>query len=112
TSRHYVNLGRELEQNFAELLSGRDAVFLCPTHPEPAPKHRTPVFRGFNFAYAGIFNVLRLPVTACAVRLGEHSGLPVGIQVGMQGVIDCRLFWGTMFILSGTAFTLLQAAIK
>ncbi|OQR71527.1 fatty-acid amide hydrolase 2-like [Tropilaelaps mercedesae] len=81
TSRRYVALGRELEQSFAKLLNDRNAIFLCPTHPEPAPKHRTPVFRGFNFAYAGIFNVLRLPVTACAVRLGEHSGLPVGIQV-------------------------------
>ncbi|XP_022656011.1 fatty-acid amide hydrolase 2-like isoform X2 [Varroa destructor] len=81
SSRRYVALGRELEQEFANLLNDRDAVFLCPTHPEPAPKHRTPVFRGFNFVYAGIFNVLRLPVTACAVRLGEHSELPVGIQV-------------------------------
>lgn len=68
-------------QRDLETLLGEDGVLLLPTHPEPAPYHMVPTFRAFNFAYTGVFNVLRLPATACPVRLGEKSGLPVGVQI-------------------------------
>ncbi|XP_065286035.1 fatty-acid amide hydrolase 2-A-like isoform X2 [Dermacentor albipictus] len=64
-----------------ESLLGSDGVLLLPTHPEPAPYHGVPTLRPFNFAYAGVFNVLGLPATACPVGLGARSRLPVGVQL-------------------------------
>ncbi|KAL1416352.1 hypothetical protein MTO96_028075 [Rhipicephalus appendiculatus] len=64
-----------------ESLLGSDGVLLLPTHPEPAPYHGVPTLRAFNFAYAGVFNVLGLPATACPVGLGARSRLPVGVQL-------------------------------
>ncbi|XP_049527807.1 fatty-acid amide hydrolase 2-A isoform X2 [Dermacentor silvarum] len=64
-----------------ESLLGNDGVLLLPTHPEPAPYHGVPTLRAFNFAYAGVFNVLGLPATACPVGLGARSRLPVGVQL-------------------------------
>ncbi|KAH9382601.1 hypothetical protein HPB48_015736 [Haemaphysalis longicornis] len=64
-----------------ECLLGAAGVLLLPTHPEPAPYHGVPTLRAFNFAYAGVFNVLGLPATACPVGLGCRSGLPVGVQL-------------------------------
>lgn len=79
-ARRFCQMATDLQQEMETLLSS-DGVLLLPTHPEPAPFHSIPTFRAFNFAYTGIFNVLRLPVTACPVRLTAGSGLPVGIQV-------------------------------
>lgn len=80
TSRRLCAKAEALRRDLETLL-GEDGVLLLPTHPEPAPYHSVPTFRAFNFAYAGVFNVLYLPATACPVGLGEKSGLPVGVQI-------------------------------
>ncbi|XP_064489893.1 fatty-acid amide hydrolase 2-A-like [Ornithodoros turicata] len=79
-ARRFCQMASDLQEQLQELL-GNDGVLLMPTHPEPAPYHSAPTFRAFNFAYTGVFNILRVPVTACPVRLGATTGLPVGIQV-------------------------------
>lgn len=59
---------------------GTDGVLLSASAPQPAPYHAAPLLRPFNFAYWGIFNVLRFP--AVQVPLGLNSeGIPLGIQV-------------------------------
>ena len=63
-----------------ETALGEDGVLLYPTHPTPAPYHLQPLFKGFNFAYTSIFNVLELPVTQVPLGLGTW-GVPVGVQV-------------------------------
>ena len=55
-------------------------VLLYPTHPKIAPYHSHPIFTPFNFAYTGLFNALRFPVTQCPVGL-SREGLPMGLQV-------------------------------
>ncbi|KAJ0174835.1 hypothetical protein K1T71_009943 [Dendrolimus kikuchii] len=65
-----------------DLLSKLDAnsVLLFPSAPLPAPYHYSAFLRPFNFAYWGIFNVLKFP--AAQVPLGLNGqGLPLGIQV-------------------------------
>ncbi|CAN7999436.1 unnamed protein product, partial [Ixodes hexagonus] len=80
TSRRLCAKADALQKDLETLL-GDDGVLILPTHPEPAPYHCVPTFRAFNFAYTGVFNVLRLPATACPVGLGGKSRLPVGVQV-------------------------------
>ena len=69
-----------LRQDIEQML-GDDGVFLYPTHPLPAPFHNQPLLLLFNFAFAGIFNVLGLPATAVPMGLAANEGVPVGIQV-------------------------------
>ncbi|XP_059057655.1 fatty-acid amide hydrolase 2-like [Achroia grisella] len=72
-------LTKELSEDLVARL-GERGVLLFPSAPAPAPYHAALMLRPFNFAYWGIFNVLRLP--AAQVPLGLNSdGLPIGIQV-------------------------------
>ncbi|XP_011875142.1 PREDICTED: fatty-acid amide hydrolase 2 [Vollenhovia emeryi] len=67
------------KQFLAEKL-GDDGVLFYPSAPCPASYHYSAYLRPYNFAYWGLFNVLRFPV--CQVPLGlDEQGLPVGIQV-------------------------------
>ncbi|XP_041925832.1 fatty-acid amide hydrolase 2-A-like [Alosa sapidissima] len=68
-----------LERHLEELL-GSDGVLLYPPYPCLASKHHHQLFRPFNFAYTGIFNVLGLPITQCPLGL-SREGLPLGVQV-------------------------------
>ncbi|XP_041925829.1 fatty-acid amide hydrolase 2-A-like [Alosa sapidissima] len=68
-----------LERRLEELL-GSDGVLLYPPNPWVAPKHHHQLFRPFNLAYTGIFNVLGLPITQCPLGL-SREGLPLGVQV-------------------------------
>ena len=79
-ARRFIDLGRRLEAEVLELL-GSDGVFLYPPHPLPAPRHGEPLTRPFRWVYTGIFNVLKLPVTAVPMGL-SRGGLPLGVQVG------------------------------
>ncbi|XP_048478566.1 fatty-acid amide hydrolase 2 isoform X2 [Plutella xylostella] len=73
------SLTRDMRRDLTELL-GTDGVLLFPSAPHPAPYHYSAFLRPFNFAYWGLFNVLRFPATQ--VPLGLNSqGLPLGIQV-------------------------------
>ncbi|KAK7077967.1 Fatty-acid amide hydrolase 2 [Halocaridina rubra] len=69
----------DLKSEIKELLS-EDGVLLFPSHPTPAPYHGQPLFRGLNFVYTAIINVLLFPSTQCPLGLGSE-GLPLGIQV-------------------------------
>ncbi|CAG2162722.1 unnamed protein product [Oppiella nova] len=75
----YVRLGRELKQEFKQLL-GNDGVFIYPTHPEAAPKHLSTILKLSNISYTMIFNALGVPVTTCPMGL-NRDGLPIGVQI-------------------------------
>ena len=64
-------------------------IIVCPTFPQPAPRHFRPVLRPFSFCYTGLFNALQLPSTACPVWLSQAylaQKLPLGVQlVGAWG---------------------------
>ncbi|MBX6365475.1 MAG: amidase, partial [Gemmatimonadetes bacterium] len=48
-----------------------------------APPHNAPLLRPFDFAFTGVLNVLRLPVTVAPVGFGEH-GLPLAVQIASR----------------------------
>jgi fatty acid amide hydrolase 2 len=78
-ARRFVEAGRALRTEVIARL-GSHGVLLYPSYPQPAPRHRRPLFPPFNWVYTAIFNVLELPVTQ--VPLGLNSdGLPLGVQV-------------------------------
>ncbi|MAF66983.1 MAG: amidase [Planctomycetes bacterium] len=68
-----------LRTELNELL-GSDGVLLFPSYADVAPRHRVPLLRPFQWLYAGLFNILELPVTQVPLGLGER-GLPLGVQV-------------------------------
>ncbi|KAM3959662.1 fatty-acid amide hydrolase 2-A isoform 2-T3 [Aphomia sociella] len=72
-------LTKELSEDLLGRL-GESGVLLFPSAAAVAPPHGALVLRPFNFAYWGIFNVLKLP--SAQVPLGlNRDGLPIGIQV-------------------------------
>ncbi|XP_048852278.1 fatty-acid amide hydrolase 2-A-like isoform X4 [Brienomyrus brachyistius] len=71
---------KEQLQNQLENLLGTDGILLYPSYPHVAPKKNLPLLTPFNFSYAGIFNILGLPVTQCPLGLNQE-GLPLGVQV-------------------------------
>ncbi|XP_037091608.1 fatty-acid amide hydrolase 2-like [Pollicipes pollicipes] len=79
SSRDFLRMCEALKAEFEATL-GDDGVLLYPSHPTPAPYHLQPLFKGFNFAYTSIFNVLELPVSQVPLGLGSW-GVPVGAQV-------------------------------
>jgi fatty acid amide hydrolase 2 len=68
----------ELKSNLNQMLA-QENILILPPHPRPAPKHRTPYFRPFDFAYTGIFNALGNPTSAGPVLW--KNNLPAAIQV-------------------------------
>ncbi|HEX9107009.1 MAG TPA: hypothetical protein VF832_07270, partial [Longimicrobiales bacterium] len=73
--------GRRLALSLEERLGGpQGAILLMPPHPRPAPPHRAPYLRPFDFAFTAAFNVMRLPATAVPMGLGTR-GLPLAVQV-------------------------------
>ncbi|XP_026290516.1 fatty-acid amide hydrolase 2-A [Frankliniella occidentalis] len=82
--QYLVEQSKQLQMQLTDML-GDDGVFLYPTHPTPAPFHNEPLIKPFNFAYAGIFNIMGFPATHIPLGLGSE-GLPIGIQaVGTYG---------------------------
>ncbi|XP_055945563.1 fatty-acid amide hydrolase 2-like [Argiope bruennichi] len=69
----YKSLHKKFEAIFEE-----DAIFLFPTHPEPAPHYLMTIPKFFNAGYTAIFNILGYPVTA--IPAGLSDGLPISIQ--------------------------------
>jgi len=78
-ARRFVEAGRALRAEVVQRL-GSHGVLLYPSYPEPAPRHRRPLFPPFNWVYTAIFNVLELPVTQVPLGLNA-DGLPLGVQV-------------------------------
>lgn len=78
-TRRFIEMGRRLQGEVADLL-GPSGVLLFPPHPLPAPRHGRSLLRPFRWVYTGIFNVLKLPVTAVPMGL-SREGLPLGVQV-------------------------------
>ena len=72
-------MAKELKEEVCNTL-GKNGVLLCPTMPEPAPKHNTTALKGTDVSLCGIFNVLGLPSTQVPVGFNSE-GLPIGIQV-------------------------------
>ncbi|CAB3230211.1 unnamed protein product [Arctia plantaginis] len=71
-------LTAELREELINLL-GSDGVLIFPSAPTPAPYHYSPLLKPYNFAYWGIFNVLKFP--AAQIPLGvSGGGLPLGVQ--------------------------------
>ncbi|KAH7977612.1 hypothetical protein HPB49_003041 [Dermacentor silvarum] len=62
------------DEDLRSLLS--NAIFVYPSHPEPAPFHYQPLLKPFNYAYTAIFNVLGYPTCQCPVGIS-----PLGVQV-------------------------------
>lgn len=67
---------------------GDDAVLLFPPYARSAPRHTATLRHPLDFAYAGIFNVLRLPATQVPTGF-DRRGLPVGVQVIGGPRMDC-----------------------
>ncbi|KAF8789477.1 Fatty-acid amide hydrolase 2 like protein [Argiope bruennichi] len=69
----YKSLHKKFEAIFEE-----DAIFLFPTHPEPAPHYLMTIPKFFNAGYTAIFNILGYPITA--IPAGLSDGLLISIQ--------------------------------
>ncbi len=78
-ARRFIDRGHQLQRELTALV-GPDGVLLFPPHPLPAPRHVRPLLSPFRWVYTGIFNVLKLPVTAVPMGL-SREGLPLGVQV-------------------------------
>lgn len=76
----FLSMAASLKTRLEALLGSGEAIFLYPSHPEPAPFHYQTMLKPFNFAYTAIFNVVGLPVTQCPVGLSS-MGTPLGVQV-------------------------------
>ncbi len=63
-----------------ETLLGEDGLLILPAHPRPAPRLNSTWQRPFDFAMAGLFNVLETPATAAPIYLSKN-GLPIGVQL-------------------------------
>ena len=59
---------------------GCNGVLLFPPYARSAPRHRGTLRHPLDFAYSGIFNVLRMPATQVPTGF-DRRGLPVGVQV-------------------------------
>ncbi len=59
---------------------GDDGLLILPVHPRPAPRLNSTWQRPFDFAMAGLFNVLETPATAAPIHLSKN-GLPIGVQL-------------------------------
>lgn len=57
-----------------------DAIFICPTYPQPAPFPQLISFQCDYGTYGGFANMLHLPSTNVPMGLNSN-GLPVGFQV-------------------------------
>lgn len=77
--KYILHATLELKKQMNELLGG-DGIFLFPSHPEVAPKHKTTLLKLDNTSYTAIFNMLYLPVTQCPLRLSK-DGIPLGCQI-------------------------------
>jgi fatty acid amide hydrolase 2 len=78
-SKEFVALGQKLKEEMHKLL-GEEGVFLYPTHPEAAPKHKTTLLKFVNTSYTAVFNILEVPITQCPLGFNK-DGLPLGVQV-------------------------------
>ncbi|KAH7977621.1 hypothetical protein HPB49_003050 [Dermacentor silvarum] len=65
-----------LRNRLDALLGASNALFVYPSHPEPAPFHYQPLLKPFNYAFTAIFNVLGYPTCQCPVGIS-----PLGVQV-------------------------------
>ncbi|XP_049516601.1 LOW QUALITY PROTEIN: fatty-acid amide hydrolase 2-A-like [Dermacentor silvarum] len=65
-----------LRDRLAALLGAGNAIFVYPSHPEPATFHYQPLLKPFNYAYTAISNVLGYPTCQCPVGIS-----PLGVQV-------------------------------
>ena len=64
-SAKLTKMREKLQAQFGEILGDSNAIFLFPTHPDPAPFHNQALAQPFNFVYTAIFNSLLLPATQC-----------------------------------------------
>nr|XP_042912734.1 fatty-acid amide hydrolase 2-like [Parasteatoda tepidariorum] len=85
-SGNYLRMLKDLRRELTELL-GDDGILLFPPHPTCAPHHNEPLFKPFNFAYTGLFNVLGFPVTQCPLGLGREN-LRIGVQIVVKPFND------------------------
>ncbi|MFO0592233.1 MAG: amidase [Polyangiaceae bacterium] len=78
-TKRFIAMGHRLREEVTGLI-GEHGVLLFPPHPLPAPLHNRPLLSPFRWVYTGIFNVLKLPVTAAPMGLGSE-GVPLGVQI-------------------------------
>jgi fatty acid amide hydrolase 2 len=69
---------RRLARKYRELL-GEDGILVSPAYPRGAPLHNKAVLRPFEFLYAAVFNVLRVPATIAPCGF-DADGLPLALQ--------------------------------
>uniref|UniRef100_A0A1A9UH12 Amidase domain-containing protein n=1 Tax=Glossina austeni TaxID=7395 RepID=A0A1A9UH12_GLOAU len=75
-----INKRNKLRTDVSNLL-GNDGVLIYPTHPTVAPYHIEPIFRPYDFSYAGIVNILGFPATSVPLGNLGSGGLPIGVQI-------------------------------
>lgn len=77
---HFREVLEQLKKEFYDMLKS-DGIFLYPSFPIVAPKHKTTIMRMFDgTAHFSIFNGLQVPVTQVPMGLNK-DGVPVGLQV-------------------------------
>lgn len=76
--RKYLKMHDDVKFKMEDVLSG-DAIFILPTHPEPAQHIYLTIPKFKNFGYTSIFNSLGYPATS--IPAGMSCGLPIALQV-------------------------------
>lgn len=77
---HFRDVLKRLKTEFYDLLK-EDGIFLYPSFPTVAPKHKTTILRMFDgTAHVSIFNALQVPVTQVPMGLNKDN-VPLGLQV-------------------------------
>ena len=84
--QRFAEQGAQLRRDIETLLHG-GGVLILPTHPRPAPRHDSPLFRPLDWVYTGLFNAMELPVTAVPMGLSA-CGLPLGVQIVSPRLCD------------------------
>jgi len=80
SDQNFVIAKREqLKRELTDLL-GDEGILIFPSLPRPHYYHNEPLLTPFDFVYAGLFNVLGLPVVSCPMGLSS-SGVPLSVQV-------------------------------
>lgn len=77
-TRHALKQGRELRETLLDAMG--DGILLYPSYTRPAPKHREPLLRPFDWVYTAVFNAMGFPVTQVPTGLNQQ-GLPLGLQI-------------------------------
>jgi fatty acid amide hydrolase 2 len=80
TGLHHKSLLRAAEMRAAVEEVVGDGIMLYPSHPVPAPFHKSPLAPPLYWIYTGALNICQMAVTQVPLGLNRR-GVPLGVQV-------------------------------